>query len=159
MKIKHKVDIQVEESIEFKDTGALHRAALTVMDVHNLEQASEVIVVISDDTALRDLNRRFRGIDSTTDVLSFANDNRGPYVGITGDLPQQLGDIVISIDRAQKQANEVDAVLSDELQLLVVHGTLHLLGYDHETEEDKTIMWAAQQQILQALEIDIPLPE
>jgi probable rRNA maturation factor len=159
VRTKHKIEIQIEEPIKFKDTEELQRAALAVLEMHNLEQSSELIVVISDDAALLELNRRFRGIDAPTDVLSFGNDNRGPYAALLANVHQDLGDIVISIDRAREQAIAVNAALVNEMQLLVVHGTLHLLGYDHETKEDKIKMWAAQQHILQALDIDIPLPE
>ena len=159
MRTKHKIIIQVEEPIQYEGAEDLQRAALAVLEMHNLDQSSELIIVITDDAALHELNRRFRGIDAPTDVLSFANDNRGPYTAISGNFPQDLGDIVISLDRAKMQADEVNASLSDEMHLLVVHGTLHLLGYDHETEEDKTRMWTAQQHILQALDIDILLPE
>ena len=159
MRTKHKVEIKIEEPLEFEGTQALQRAALAVLELHNLEQSNEMVVVISDDAAMRELNRRFRGVDTPTDVLSFANDNRGPYAALIANYLQDLGDIVISLDRAQKQADDVGAALIEEMQLLVVHGTLHLLGYDHETEDDKIEMWAAQQRILQVLDIDIPLPE
>ena len=159
MSTKHKVDIQIEEPVTFDGADDLQQAALSVLDFHNLEEDTELIIVIADDSALLELNRRFRGVNAPTDVLSFVNDNRGPYAGLGGNFPQHLGDIVISIDRAQQQADEVNAGLSDELQLLVIHGTLHLLGYDHDSETDKESMWAAQQLILNTLGIDIPLPE
>jgi probable rRNA maturation factor len=159
VKVKHEVVVEVEEAVQFTAVEKLKRAAQTVLDLHNLEQSSGLMIVISDDDALHELNRRFRSIDAPTDVLSFVNDNRGPYAVVPGDFPQQLGDIVISVDRAQKQADEVNAALEEEMQLLVVHGVLHLLGYDHEEDKDKARMWAAQQHILQALDIDIPLPE
>ena len=159
MRTKHNIIIQVEEPVQYEGAEDLQRAALAVLEMHNLDQSSEIIIVISDDAALHELNRRFRGIDAPTDVLSFVNDNRGPYGALTANFPQHLGDIIISLDRAEKQADDVNAALSEEMQLLVVHGTLHLLGYDHETDDDKTRMWAAQQHILQALDVDILLPE
>lgn len=159
MNKNHNVEVQIEDTINYEGADDLQTAALAVILSLDLDEFYEIIIVVSDDNTLRDLNRRFRGIDAPTDVLSFANDNRGPYAGFTDSFSQYLGDIVISIDRAREQAAEVQADLSDEMQLLVVHGTLHLLGYDHEKEEDKLKMWAAQQKILYVLHIDIPLPE
>jgi probable rRNA maturation factor len=127
--------------------------------MHELEGPSEVVVVISDDEALEALNRRFRGVPSPTDVLSFENDSRGPFAGGTDAYPDYLGDVVISIDRARDQASEVEGTLNQELQLLTVHGVLHLLGYDHETESGKTRMWQIQRTALRALDADISLPE
>jgi len=159
LKTKHKVAVQVEDSVVFEGAEDLRHAALAVLPSHDIELACELVVVVSDDAALRELNRRFRGIDAPTDVLSFINDNRGPYTGLSGNFPQQLGDIVISIDRARMQADAAKATLLDEMQLLVIHGTLHLLGYDHEAEDEKSKMWTSQRLILQALDIDAALPE
>ena len=156
---KHNIDVQIEDTITFDGSDELRTAALAVLYSHELEDDMEVVVVVSNDEALRDLNCRFRGVDEPTDVLSFANDNRGPYAGFASSYSQYLGDVVISIDRAIAQAGTVQADLTEEMQLLVVHGTLHLLGYDHEEEDDKSKMWAAQSQILKLLHIDIPLPE
>ena len=85
---------------------------------------AEVAVTVSNDRRLRDLNRTYRGKDRPTDVLSFAyDDDDGP-----------LGDVVISVDRAVAQAAERGHDLQRELELLTLHGTLHVCGYDHETD-------------------------
>ena len=157
--VNHQIQVQIEDSVKYAGGDKLKQAALAVLLNHELETACEMIIVVTDDTALQALNRRFRSLDAPTDVLSFANDNRGPYVGYAADFPRDLGDIVISLDRARAQAEQAGAALDDEMQLLVVHGTLHLLGYDHETSQDKATMWAAQEQILHLLGIHIPLPE
>jgi probable rRNA maturation factor len=107
---------------------------------------------------LEDLNRRFRGVPHPTDVLAFADDTRGPFSGGAVGFPRHLGDIVISLDRVRVQAEAVGATLDEELQLLVVHGVLHLLGYDHADESAKEQMWAIQSEILHLLGVDIPLP-
>ena len=91
------------------------------------------------DAGLRSLNRRFRGEDRTTDVLSFAGE--GDY----------LGDIAISVPRARTQARAGGHSLEAELQLLVVHGVLHLLGHDHASPAQRRAMWAAQDAILEKL--------
>jgi probable rRNA maturation factor len=156
---RHLIDIQVEEHVGPVETRPLRKAVTATLVQQGVQQRCEVVVVISDDVALRDLNQRFRGEDYPTDVLSFADDTRGPYAIGGGDLPIYLGDIVISIDRARAQAEAVGGTLVQELQLLAVHGTLHLLGHDHGEPAQKTTMWAAQANILAQLGIDIPLPE
>jgi len=86
----------------------------------------DIELVICDDTAIRTLNRQHRQIDKATDVLSFP---------LEGDLPHQpLGTIVISHDHVQRKADELGHALGDEYALLFVHGLLHLLGMDHETD-------------------------
>ncbi len=156
---KHTVDIQVEEHVGPVDTKPLRKAVLETLTRQNVRDACEVVVVISDDAALRDLNARFRGIDAPTDVLSFADDTRGPFAGGGGNFPRYLGDIVISIDRAREQAEAAGGTLVQELQLLTVHGVLHLLGHDHAEPAQKAAMWAAQAAILTALGAAVALPE
>jgi probable rRNA maturation factor len=156
---RHTVDIQVEEHVGPVDTKPLREAVLVTLAQQGVSEACELVVVISDDAALRDLNARFRGIDAPTDVLSFADDTRGPFVGGGGKFPRYLGDIVISIDRAREQAEAAGGTLVQELQLLTVHGVLHLLGHDHAEPAQKAAMWAAQTAILTALGANIALPE
>ncbi len=94
------------------------------------EEESATVVFVSD-RAMRDLNRRFRGLNKTTDVLSFpAERARFEEASEAG-----LGDVVISIERAEKQAAENHLSLEEELAQLVLHGLLHLCGYDHETDD------------------------
>lgn len=155
----HLIEIQVEEQVGSVDTKPLRKAVVKTLTMAEIGDPCEVVIVISDDAALHDLNRRFRGVDKPTDVLSFADDTRGPYVGGAGRFPQYLGDVVISIDRARAQAEEAGGTLEQELQLLAVHGVLHLLGLDHADKAGKAMMWTAQGKILAALGVDIPLPE
>ncbi len=90
---------------------------------------AELSVLFAGDRAMRTLNRQYRGKDRTTDVLSFAM-REGPF----GDVrPELLGDIVISVPVAERQACATGHSLSREIELLLVHGLLHLLGYDHES--------------------------
>lgn len=89
----------------------------------DLAKRQEFAVVISSDEALRTANRQFRGLSKTTDVLSFPDGEDG-----------RLGDILISAGRAQAQAQRFDLSIEDELKVLSLHGLLHLLGYDHETD-------------------------
>lgn len=160
MSIKHQVEVQAEVPLpEEVDERLLRVASLATLKHQGVEEPSEITLVITNDEAMHDLNRRFRGVDRPTDVLSFADDTRGPFVGGAAGFPRYLGDIVVSLPRAQEQAQEAGGTLMEELELLVVHGTLHLLGYDHAEPEEKERMWGAQGEILKLLNIDIALPE
>lgn len=119
------------------------------------DDSVEVCVALVSDEDIRALNRQYRGIDAETDVLSFWSD-----LGIeeierlreSGDaLP--LGDIVISVDRAVEQAERFGHPFRRELAYLTVHGVLHLLGYDHEREADRTAMRSAEEEVLSDLGI------
>ena len=103
----------------------------------------EVSVLLTDDAEIHDLNRQWRGKDRPTDVLAFAFDEAmGP--GVPDDpmfaAVGPLGDVVISVQRAAVQARSRKVTLDHELELLAVHGTLHLLGYDHEEPEEARVM-------------------
>jgi len=104
---------------------------------------------LTDDEQIRSLNREYRGFDSPTDVLSFDVHERDPE---TGSL--YLGEIIISVPYAAKQALQNDHPLEAEILLLIVHGILHLLGHDHAEREEKNIMWTAQAEILAKLGLD-----
>lgn len=161
MTIIHSIEIQDEVPLEGVEMLLLRVAALATLKHQRVDLPSELTVVLSDDASLQALNARFRGIDSPTDVLSFADDTRGPFSGArgAGDFPRYLGDVVISLPTAERQAVETGCTLSEELQLLVVHGVLHLLGYDHADAAEKAEMWQVQTQILTLLGIEVPLPE
>lgn len=107
---------------------------------------SELTIVLTDDVRLRELNRDYLGIDETTDVLSFPATEIDPETGA-----RYIGDILISIPRAQAQAEAAGHPLEWEVQLLVVHGVLHLFAYDHAQAEEKARMWKAQTEILERL--------
>ncbi len=109
--------------------------------------AAELSVVLADDEAIHDLNRDFRGVDRPTDVLSFAQ-REGP--GANPDDPI-LGDVVISLDTAARQAVCRGHGLAQEVRILLVHGFLHLLGFDHETDEQRSEMAAEEAAVLAGL--------
>jgi probable rRNA maturation factor len=158
--IQHVIEVQQEVSLpETVDLKFLRVAALATLKQQQIEEKVELTLVLTDDDSLQALNRRFRGVDRPTDVLSFANETRGPFAGGATGRPQYLGDIVISLPTAMQQSEEAGCTLTEELQLLIVHGTLHLLGYDHESPMDKTEMWAVQARLLELLDIEAPLPE
>ena len=137
------------------ETDLLERAANQVLQHANAGPQAEVTLVLSDEAQLHELNRQFLGVDAPTDVLAF------PVGEVDPDSQAlYLGDVIISYPRAQAQATSAGHRLEAELQLLVVHGTLHLLGYDHASPEEKAVMWAAQADILNQLGVTIAaLPE
>ena len=111
----------------------------------------QVTVVVTDDVGIQELNCDFLGIDAPTDVLSFgAQEAAGPFVAAP-DAGNYLGDVIVSYPRAVAQAAEQGHPAGQELDLLVVHGLLHLLGYDHATEAEQAVMWARQDGILNGL--------
>jgi probable rRNA maturation factor len=119
-------------------------------------QDAEVSVVLVDDAYIRELNRQYRGKDTPTDVLSFAMRESVPEEeAIEGEpeAEQLLGDIVISVERAREQAEEYGHSFERELGYLAVHGMLHLLGYDHEKEDDRKIMRQKEEEILKAFDL------
>lgn len=114
----------------------------------------EVVISLVDDRTIQHLNHEYRGIDRPTDVLSFAMDEQGEgELTISkmydATLPQMLGDIVISVPRALEQAEEYGHSFEREICFLAVHGFLHLMGYDHGSEEDEKEMFALQEKILE----------
>lgn len=112
-------------------------------------------VRLTDNEKIREFNREFRNIDKATDVLSFplllAENGNIEYTDLDRDMDTgavMLGDIIISIDRAREQAEDYGHSYDRELAFLTCHGMLHLLGYDHETDEEESIMLARQKEIL-----------
>lgn len=113
----------------------------------------EVSVLYTDDPFIRELNQQYRGENTPTDVLSFAMMSP-EEMDITFGLPEILGDIVISLDTAGRQAQERGVPLKEEVTLLLVHGCLHLLGYDHGNPKEEAIMWRKQLAALELLRND-----
>jgi probable rRNA maturation factor len=122
----------------------------------NAASAGSVAVVITDTEAIRQLNRQYRGVDAPTDVLSFENTPDPDFPPV--ESPPHLGDIIIACPVAEAQAQAAGHTTSQEITLLVVHGALHLLGFDHDTPSPKNKMWAIQQQIMAALDLAHILP-
>lgn len=125
-----------------------------VLANHTLAGDHAITVVITDNDEVRALNQQYRGVDSPTDVLSFPAGQ--PPVAIP-DEPVYLGDLVIAYPYAAAQAEREGHGLDDSLSLLVVHGTLHLLGYDHDDPANRARMWAAQERVLSALHVPLEI--
>lgn len=141
------INLQILETFEEKvSPNLLEKAALAVLKHEEQPEAVELTIVITDDAEIRYLNQQFREVDAPTDVLSFPADEIDPDTGNT-----YLGDIIISYPRVLRQSEAGGHAPEHELELLVVHGTLHLLGYDHAEPDEKEAMWAAQAGILAGL--------
>ncbi len=142
------MNILISEEFEGKISEAvIERTVLAVLKSEGISEESEISVVIDNDAKLQELNNQFLGIDAPTDVLSFPSDEVDPDSGVP-----YLGDIILSLPKAQAQADEAGHSLEAEIQLLIVHGTLHLLGYDHAGDDEKREMWARQKAILTDLD-------
>ncbi len=133
--------------------AAITKAVQTVLAAGTPSPEVNLTVVITDDKAIQELNRQFMGFDEPTDVLSFPSGESDPETGIT-----YLGDIIISFPRAEAQAAQGGHLVLAEIQLLTIHGTLHLLGYDHLDEGQKAAMWALQNGALKILNNPVRVP-
>ena len=138
--------IHIEPSPDFSDIELAEQAAQATLAHQRVGGDVDLSIVLADDKKLRELNRDYLGLDAPTDVLSFPASESDPETGA-----RYLGDILISIPRAAEQARAAGHDLASEVQLLVIHGVLHLLGHDHAEAEEKARMWAAQAEILQGL--------
>lgn len=118
-----------------------------------LSTANALAVVITDSETIQELNRQYRGIAAPTDVLSFENTLDPDFPELDPAADGYLGDIIIAYPVAQAQALATGHTPQDEIILLAVHGLLHLLGFDHDTPENKEAMWNIQQQVMTELKL------
>lgn len=132
----------------------LRKAVETALVHENAPATASLTVVITDDDELRRMNEEYLGHNDTTDVLAFPDGEPDPESGQV-----YLGDVLIAYPRAAAQAENAHHPVVEELQLLVVHGVLHLLEHDHYEAGEKTRMWAAQDAILKQLGIRARPPE
>lgn len=140
--------IQLDSQIEAEiDEERLHHLAVEALRLEGVAQSFELGLFITDDEGIRELNRHYRGVDEPTDVLAFGGEVEGFVSPVL-----HLGDIVISYPRAASQAQEQGHSVAQEIDLLFLHGLLHLLGYEDETPEKRVRMWARQEEVLGALE-------
>lgn len=141
----------------------IEKSAAHALEHEGFNKAYELSVVITDNEGIREINKEFRQIDKETDVLSFPmlDYDDGYYdegeieIGFEDINPLSgevvLGDIVISLEKALEQAEDFGHSPEREISFLTVHSILHLLGYDHENEEDRTIMRCKEEEILNDL--------
>ena len=133
------------------DEKRLISAAQVVLDQHPAYGSAGLTIVITGADALRELNQRHRQINSATDVLAFSAPTLPDEIG---QASEYLGDVLIAHDYVAAQAETRGTNLKNTLCLLVIHGTLHLLGYEHDTPAACDRMWAAQEAALKCLGIN-----
>ena len=146
--------INIDNQQDFLESVLLERAARLTLETSTalspglvpVPANADMTIVLTDDAQLHELNREYLGVDAPTDVLSFPASEMDPETGVA-----YLGDILISIPRATQQAQAAGHPVEAEVQLLVVHGTLHLLGYDHAEADEKAKMWEAQAEVMSRL--------
>ena len=141
------------------------RAALAVAGV---EGKAEVSLLITGDETVQTLNAEYRGLDETTDVLSFSAEHPGHWEGegdgpgqqpgeggfiLPPDIPRPLGEIIVSCPQARRQAAEQGVPLLRELAHLVIHGALHLVGHDHLEQEETALMQAQERNAIESLQL------
>jgi len=114
-------------------------------------QDTEVSILLTDDAHIAQLNSQYRHVEGPTDVLSFSQ-TEGDEEPIPGMEDNVLGDVVISVETAQRQAAEQANSLESEMDMLLVHGLLHLLGYDHAEPDEERVMFAKQDEFLKGLD-------
>ncbi len=149
---------QKKHAIKYKMQMLIRHTILETLDYEGMENDAEVSVTFVDDEGIRELNNKFRGLDKPTDVLSFPlldyeGESEEPFFD---ELCHNLGDIVISLERAMAQANEFGHSFEREVAFLTAHSMLHLLGYDHElSEEDDADMRRRQNDIMDRLGLSV----
>lgn len=145
------IDIQ-DETNELSDEqiqlveNILNEAA----SFEKVSKGSEISVTFVDDESIREINRQYRDKDQVTDVISFALNDDDTELVVDEAIPNLLGDIIVSYPRVLEQAEEYQHSVDRELGFLVIHGFLHLLGYDHMTEKEEKVMFKKQEDILMA---------
>ena len=135
--LQHKVSIE---------TNFIRDVVMSALRIEGYPQPPDVSVALVDDAYIRMLNREYRGVDQPTDVLAFPMEGDGGGRGAPA-----LGDIVISLERARDQARQFKHPIRREVALLAVHGVLHLLGYEDDTEAGASAMWSRQKRLLEQI--------
>jgi len=144
----YQIEVQVDSDFTDRvEPETLQRVAHTTLETEQAPEGAGLTLVITDDEQIRALNRQFNETDRPTDVLSFSNREGTDFVS-PDEEDLYLGDVIISYPTALAQATEHGHPVEQELALLIVHGCLHLLGYDHATEEEREQMWLRQETIL-----------
>lgn len=157
--MKTKVNITDKQKKIKLPTGTrlfIRKACIATLTEEKFPYNAEVEVILTDDDNIRELNRKFRNIDSSTDVLSFPLGSDGEYDENPETGMKMLGDIVISVEHAYAQAELYGHGIEREISFLAVHSMLHLLGYDHvDSKLEESIMREKQEIILDELGLSI----
>jgi probable rRNA maturation factor len=135
--LQHKVAIE---------TSFIREVVTAALRLEGQQRPRDVSVALVDDAYIRVLNNEYRGVDSPTDVLAFPMESDN-----SGHGEPALGDIVISLERARDQARQFKHPIRHEVALLAVHGLLHLMGYEDDTDAGASLMWSKQKQLLDTI--------
>ncbi len=143
--------IDVPQSLE----ELIIKVVNTILLTENVSKDMEVSIALVDDDYIQELNKQYRSWDAPTDVLSFAMRETVSETDNSFEFFEEelLGDVVVSLERAKMQAMEYGHSFEREVIFLVVHGILHLLGYDHEVYEEKTVMRQKEEEILKTMDL------
>lgn len=162
-KIDHEIDVTVAEpdwASSFLDVEDVARTAMertlamAMLPKQLQERAIEAAIVLANDDLVQVLNRTYRGKDKPTNVLSFASLDSGDPLPDEGPCP--IGDVILAYQTIDSEAKEQGKFFKDHFIHMVVHGTLHLLGYDHETEDEANIMESLEIRILEKMGVQNP---
>ena len=160
-KLEHKIHVQNDETLKHDSSydTLISKAVVETLRSEAVDTLCIVSVLITDDEGIREYNREYRKIDKATDVLSFPMQtflhagwdglNEPEFDGDTGDL--LLGDIVISLESVERQASEYGNTIEYEIAYLIIHSSLHLIGYDHDDESSEKTMHSKNKKIIQEM--------
>lgn len=144
--------LDIEENKEYEKI--INTVVKKCFEEENLQSKNLYInVILTNPKNIKEINQQYRNINKETDVLSFPMFEKDEISRIEGNIPDVLGDIVISIERVKEQANEYGHTFERELSYMVVHGFYHLMGYDHMIEDEKNIMRQKEENVLEKLKI------
>jgi len=146
------IEISIEDEFkELIDEKWARRVAQQVLKAENVTPPYEVSIIFTDSETVQKLNRDFRGVDEPTDVIAFymlpQKETEATFV-LPPDGVTHLGEVIISYPQAVEQASEQGHSVNEELALLIIHGILHLLGYDHQQPEEEKRMRGREQELL-----------
>ncbi|KAA0077977.1 rRNA maturation RNase YbeY [Tardiphaga sp. P9-11] len=144
-------------SVEADADAVIHRAieaAAAMIDTDTAD--AELAIMLTDDAGIRTLNQNWRGIDKPTNVLSFPALQPPEGADEPDDMPRMLGDIAIAYETTRREADEEDKAFANHLSHLAIHGFLHLVGYDHEKDDEAEEMETLEREILATLGIPDP---
>jgi probable rRNA maturation factor len=155
--VEYDIDIEIDDQFTGRiDSEFLAATLINALRQEDIEDGA-VTIVVTDDQSIQELNERFLGIDAPTDVLSFPlvpGEDEEPFI-VPDDTIQEIGEIVISLPTAERQAQESGISLEDEIAHLLTHGALHLIGYDHIDPEEDRRMRLREESLLADLGITV----
>ncbi len=147
-------NLQEKVKVDNRLLDTLNYVVETALRVEGrIGEGPEVSIALVDDNCIRDLNHRFRKVDKPTDVLSFPMEESEDEPPVNGEENSILGDIVISLETAVRQAEEYGHAFVREMAYLATHGMFHLLGYDHDNEANRRVMREREEKVLAILNI------